>query len=104
MLIREANSSDWESIWLIFKEVVSAGDTYAYPAGTTKDEAEVIWLSKPRVTYVVEEEGTILGTYYLKTNQDGPGGLCPRVEVPAACDHDRHPRQRRTDVETRERR
>ncbi|MEH6581497.1 MAG: GNAT family N-acetyltransferase [Halioglobus sp.] len=73
MLIREAHSSDWEHIWPIFKEVVSAGDTYVYPADTRKDEAKAIWLSKPRATYVVEEEGTILGTYYLKTNQDGPG-------------------------------
>jgi ribosomal protein S18 acetylase RimI-like enzyme len=74
MLIREAALSDWDDIWPIFEEVVSAGDTYAYPSDTNKQEAEIIWLSKPRKTFVVEEEGKIFGTYYLKTNQDGPGG------------------------------
>jgi len=27
----------------------------------------------PRKTFVFEEGGTILGTYYIKTNHDGPG-------------------------------
>lgn len=27
----------------------------------------------PRKTFIAEEEGEILGTYYIKTNQDGPG-------------------------------
>lgn len=27
----------------------------------------------PRKTFVAEEEGKLLGTYYIKTNQQGPG-------------------------------
>ena len=73
MNIREATHSDWQDIWPIFEEVVAAGDTYAYPIDTTKQEAGKLWLSKPRVTYLVEDEGVVLGTYYLKTNQEGPG-------------------------------
>ncbi|MDX8387847.1 MAG: GNAT family N-acetyltransferase [Ghiorsea sp.] len=30
-------------------------------------------MSNPRKTFVVEENGKILGTYYIKTNQAGPG-------------------------------
>lgn len=73
MNIREATKSDWESIWPIFSEIVSAGETYAYDLATTKEQAEKIWLETPRKVYVFEEEGEILGTYYLKTNQAGPG-------------------------------
>jgi L-amino acid N-acyltransferase YncA len=73
MKIREAAKEDWEAIWPIFHEVVSAGETYAYERDTGKEEAERIWLEAPRKTFVVEEEGEILGTYYLKTNQAGPG-------------------------------
>lgn len=73
MDIREATEKDWEAIWPIFHEVVSAGETYAYEKNTTKEEAKEIWLELPRKTYVVEEYGEILGTYYLKTNQAGPG-------------------------------
>ena len=73
MHIREATKEDWNSIWPIFHEIVSAGKTYAYERDTTKGQGENIWLEAPRKTYVVEENNIILGTYYLKTNQAGPG-------------------------------
>jgi ribosomal protein S18 acetylase RimI-like enzyme len=73
MHIREAGIEDWDSIWPIFSEVVAAGDTYAYRRDTGKQEALDIWLAKPRATFLAEEDGDVLGTYYLKTNQDGPG-------------------------------
>ena len=73
MNIREARKEDWQSIWPIFHEVVKAGETYAYDPDTSMDQAKKIWLEDPRKTFVLEEEGKILGTYYLKTNQAGPG-------------------------------
>ncbi len=73
MIIREAKQKDWDAIWPIFHEVVSAGDTYAYETTTDKDQARKIWLDSPRKTYVFEESGEIRATYYLKTNQAGPG-------------------------------
>lgn len=73
MNIREAERKDWGLIWPIFNEVVKAGETYAYETETTKDQAEKIWLETPRKTFVAEENGTIFGTYYIKTNQAGPG-------------------------------
>ena len=73
MNVREALKEDWESIWPIFHEIVKAGETYAYDPTTTMEQAEKIWLEAPRKTFVFEEGGEILGTYYLKTNQAGPG-------------------------------
>ena len=73
MNIREATKQDWGLIWPIFHEIVKAGETYAYDEDTTAEQAEKIWLDVPRKTYVFEESGEILGTYYLKTNQAGPG-------------------------------
>ena len=73
MLIREATETDFEEIWPIFREIASAGDTYAYPQSISKEEAEQLWMHLPRKTYVAEEEGKIRGTYYIKTNQAGPG-------------------------------
>lgn len=74
MNIREASLNDWDSIWPIFKEVVQAGETYAYDQKTTKEKALSIWLTTPQHTYVCEDGNQILGTYYLKPNQAGPGG------------------------------
>lgn len=71
--IRVATESDFEFIWPIFQEVVSAGDTYACERDTSREDAFNIWMRSPRLTCVVEEEGDVLGTYYIKTNQAGPG-------------------------------
>ena len=73
MDIREASKEDLNDIWPIFHEVVSTGETYAYPRDTTKDQALNIWINTPRKTFVVEDCGHIVGTYYIKTNQAGPG-------------------------------
>jgi len=73
MEIRKASENDFDQIWPIFHEIVSVGETYAYPRNTTKEQALKIWIDTPRVTYVFEEDGKVLGTYYLKTNQQGPG-------------------------------
>ena len=47
--------------------------TYAYDPDTSKEQGEKIWLDTPRKTFVFEENGKIVGTYYIKTNQEGPG-------------------------------
>lgn len=73
MHIREATPGDFESVWPIFQSIVAAGDTYAYARDTTRDEARRLWFELPRKTFVAEEGGVILGTYYLKTNQSGGG-------------------------------
>jgi len=73
MQIREATLEDFGNIWPIFHDIVKLGDTYAYPVDTTKKQALSIWLDTPRKTFVFEEQSVILGTYYIKTNQAGPG-------------------------------
>lgn len=73
MIIRAATEQDFDAIWPIFHEIVAAGETYAYDPHTSRDQAGQIWLHTPRQTFVVEVDGRILGTYYIKTNQAGPG-------------------------------
>ena len=73
MNIREAADADFDSIWQIFKVIVREGDTYAYPMNTSKEQAYGIWVTAPRKTFVIEENDEILGTYFIKTNQSGPG-------------------------------
>ena len=73
MEIREYREGDFEQIWPIFHEIVSAGETYPYPRDITKSEAFRQWIELPRATYVAEEDNKILGTYYIKSNQPGLG-------------------------------
>lgn len=73
MNIRQATKNDFEAIWPIFNEIVSSGTTYTYDPNSTKETAYAIWMETPRMTFVVEDAGKILGTYYIKTNQGGNG-------------------------------
>jgi L-amino acid N-acyltransferase YncA len=73
MNIRPATRKDFDQIWPIFHAIAAAGETYGYPRDISKEKALRLWLEIPRQTYVIEEDGKILGTYYIKTNQEGPG-------------------------------
>lgn len=74
MHIREATPQDFDTIWPIFQQVAAAGETYAYPREVTKEQAFALWMEMPRKTFLLEDsDGTVLGTYYLRTNQLGPG-------------------------------
>lgn len=69
MNIRKATENDFDVIWPIFNEIVSAGETYAYPEETTKGEALKIWMQLPRKTYVAEEDND--SWHVLYKNQSG---------------------------------
>ncbi len=71
--IRKAEKKDFKLIWPIFYEIVSAGKTYAYPVDTDIKEAERLWIQIPEKTFVLEDNGRISGTYYIKTNHPGQG-------------------------------
>jgi len=73
VIIREALEEDFPQIWQIFHEVVSAGVTYAYDPDTSRSEAHRQWMELPAGTFVAEEHGVVLGTYYIKKNHPGPG-------------------------------
>ena len=74
IVIREANETDFDAIWDIFHPIVKAGTTYAFNPHISKEDAFDLWMNKPRQTFVAEEEGHILGTYYINANYAGPGG------------------------------
>ncbi len=71
--IREATAADRDAIWDIFREVIAAGDTYAFDPGMSRHEALGYWFQADTRTYVAESRGRILGTYILRPNQSGGG-------------------------------
>jgi GNAT superfamily N-acetyltransferase len=73
LLIRPAAEADHDGIWAVFREIVSAGDTYAYPPDTTRDEALAIWFPKGGWTYVGIADGEVAATYVMRVNQPGQG-------------------------------
>ena len=74
MRIREYTDSDWPSVWPIFREVVSAGDTFAYDPAWTSEEAREVWVvPPPGRTVVVCVDPLVLGTAHMGPNRPGPG-------------------------------
>jgi GNAT superfamily N-acetyltransferase len=72
--IREYTPTDWPQIWPIFREVVTAGETFAYDPEWSSEEARNVWvLAPPGHTVVASEGGRVLGTAHMGPNHPGPG-------------------------------
>jgi L-amino acid N-acyltransferase YncA len=72
--IREATTNDWPDIWPIFREVVRAGDTFAYSPEMSDDQARELWMvAEPGRTTVAVDSDAVLGTANMYANRDGPG-------------------------------
>lgn len=73
MLIRPASAEDRAEIWSIVEPVIRAGETYTLDREMSEDDALAYWLGADKETFVAEENGAILGTYYMRPNQAGAG-------------------------------
>jgi GNAT superfamily N-acetyltransferase len=72
--IREYIDSDWPSVWPIFREVVTAGETYAYDPDWSSEQARGVWVEAPPGHTVVACDGSrVLGTAKMGPNRPGPG-------------------------------
>lgn len=73
MIVRPATAEDAAAIWSIIGPTIRAGETYALDPGMSEATALAYWLGGDRETFVAEQDGVILGTYYLRSNQAGGG-------------------------------
>lgn len=86
--IRAATSEDADAIWRIIGPTIRAGETYALPRDLSRAAALEYWLGADRETFVAEAGGQILGTYYLRANQQGGGAHvcnCGYMTAPEAA-------------------
>jgi L-amino acid N-acyltransferase YncA len=70
--IRPATEADWPAIWPFWREIVEAGETYAYPLGATSEQARAWWFDGSHVV-ACDEGGTVLGTAKMGPNRPGRG-------------------------------
>jgi L-amino acid N-acyltransferase YncA len=75
VLIREATDADLPAFVPIFREVVDAGETYAYPEDLSDAQIKAIWFeSAPgRTVMAVDDDGTLLGSAKMGPNRPGRG-------------------------------
>lgn len=73
MLIRKALLTDVDAIWAILEPVIRAGETYPLPRDMDRQSALAYWFSLGHEVYVAEDGASVVGTYFLKANQQGGG-------------------------------
>ncbi len=71
--IRLATVPDSKAIWHILKPVIRAGDTYTFPIDMSEKAALAYWFSNDHQVFVTTKADKIIGTYYIRPNQAGPG-------------------------------
>jgi ribosomal protein S18 acetylase RimI-like enzyme len=71
--IRPSTIADADAVWKILEPTIRAGETYTLPRDFTREQALDYWYAPHHETFVAEEDGEILGSYYLRANQQGGG-------------------------------
>ena len=73
LTIRLATLADSDAIWSIIEPILRAGETYPLPRDWSRSDALAYWFFTAHEVFVAEDEGRVLGTYYLHANQRGGG-------------------------------
>ncbi len=71
--VRPSSLEDADTVWKILEPTIRAGETYTLPRDFTREHALEYWYAPNHETFVAEENGEILGAYYLRANQQGGG-------------------------------
>ena len=73
LVIRKIIPEDFDSIWIILKEVISKGDSFTFDPDTPKESMMNYWLGKDKHVYVSIDNENIVGSFIIKDNQPGLG-------------------------------
>jgi len=87
MQIRPASDADRAAVLAIVAPILKAGETYAIDRDLDSAGVLAYWFAAGHEVFVAEDEGTIVGTYYLMANQGGGGAHvanCGYMTAPAA--------------------
>lgn len=88
MLIRKATPADAQAIAAIILPIIRDGSTYSLDPNLSEVDALAYWMGADKETFVADDLGTIVGTYYMRPNQAGRGRHvcnCGYMTSPAAA-------------------
>ncbi|MDA1268442.1 MAG: GNAT family N-acetyltransferase [Bacteroidetes bacterium] len=72
-IARITTKEDEEGLWEILEPMIRKGGTYVFSLDKNKESVMAYWLGAEKTTFVVEIDGELVGTFYLKANQEGLG-------------------------------
>ena len=74
MEIRAVRPDDWLQIWPFFRDIVTEGETYAYPDDLTAEQAQDLWTPGPDgFTAVAMDGDEVMGVALMQPNRPGRG-------------------------------
>jgi ribosomal protein S18 acetylase RimI-like enzyme len=85
--VRAATPADAAAIWAILEPTLRAGETYTLPQEMTREAALAWWHAPAHEVFVADENGALVGTYFLRANQQGRGAHvanCGYITAPHA--------------------
>ena len=72
--IRGARPDDWLQIWPFFRDIVTEGETDAYPDDITAEQAQDLWTLGPDgFTAVAMDGDEVMGVALMQPNRPGRG-------------------------------
>lgn len=72
--IRPATPEDDDGVWAILEPVIRGGEHYALPRDMTRAAALAYWRAPGHDAWIATgEDGRVLGTYFVRANQQGGG-------------------------------
>jgi hypothetical protein len=73
MTIRLATDEDKDAVWAILEPMIRRGDAFPLPREMRKSQALEYWFTPENEIFVWQDDGAILGTYFLRANQRAGG-------------------------------
>jgi ribosomal protein S18 acetylase RimI-like enzyme len=71
--IRPAEDGDHDAIWSILEPTIRSGETYTLPRDLSREQTLAYWFARGKEIFVADEGGDIVGTYFVRANQQGGG-------------------------------
>jgi GNAT superfamily N-acetyltransferase len=84
--IRAATPADADEIWAVLSPVIRGGEHYALPRDMTCEAALAYWHAPGHDVFVATADGRVIGTYFVRANQQGGGAHVANAGYATALD------------------
>ncbi|WP_425408905.1 N-acetyltransferase family protein [Hyphococcus sp.] len=72
--VAQQSEADWPEVWRVLEPAFHAGESYPLPRDVTEADAKTYWIKKDGYNGVARDNtGGVIGVYYLRPDQGGPG-------------------------------
>ncbi len=72
--VAEQTETDWADVWSVLEPAFRAGESYPLPRDVNEADAKTYWIKTNGYNAIARDDaGDIVGVYYLRPDQGGPG-------------------------------